>query len=236
MTFNELQGEGNKVYRIEKNGNVEELYVSGVDHERRIVYVFGEQTFRILEDQDWYSSVGFGIDNNSNKFLYCVSDKLESRSHEVCEYWGDARLNSNTPLFCRSIIVTPSSINFKDDLFHIKLENVFTKEGAVDLFFSTEINGRREKIIKTSVPDEDMTNPRIFIRTVAKVNDNTEYHLAALTPKCLNRAVIMILKEVLNSNLDKINQLEKFAIKIQSRIDNFGELGELSYEDISKFD
>lgn len=235
ISFRELQ-EGEKVYCVKIGEDVDVLYVSYVMHSKRVLSFLNNSAAYFPEESDWNSSVGIGIDGNHDKFLYYILDKFESKSSEVCECWGDRQLNTQTPLFSKSIIVTPSSINFKDDLFHIQVDGIVRRGEAIELFLLTDINGRGTHVIKTSVKNEDKENPWIYVKTVTRVNSNVEYHISALTPKCLNKGIARVLKEILIDNLDEIDRLNKFAVKIQNKIDDYEELKEWNYEDISKFD
>ena len=235
ISFRELQ-EGEKVYCVKIGEDVDVLYVSYVMHSKRVLSFHNELGVYFPEESDWNSSVGFGIDSNHDKFLFYIPDKFESKSSEVCEFWGDNQLNTQTPLFSKSIIVTPSSINFKDDLFHIQVDGIVRRGEAIELFLLTDINGRGTHVIKTSVKNEDKENPWIYVKTVTRVNSNVEYHISALTPNCLNKGIARVLKEILIDNLDEIDRLNKFAVKIQNKIDDYEELKEWNYEDISKFD
>lgn len=234
-SFKELQGR-DIVYQVRNNEDVDIQYISYVVHASRVIVFDDETVAYFSEESDWNSSVGIGMDSNHDKFLYYIPDKLETKSSEVCEFWGDEQLNTQTPLFSKSIIVTPSSINFRDDLFHIQIDGIVRREETIELFLLTEINGRGAHVVKASVKTEDKENQWVHVKMVTKVNSNVEYHISALTPKCLNKGIAKVLKEVLINNLDEIDRLNKFAVKIQNKIDDYEELKEWNYEDISKFD
>ena len=233
-TFNDLQ-EGDTVYRINAKGEVNKLVVSNVMPAHRELLTYGGDSIFIPTKSNWYESIGSGYEEeNGNKFLYYVPDKLDTTTTDICNCWGDERLNPMTPLFSKSIISTPHSINFSDDLFQIQIDGIVTKDESVEVFFSRGIKGRGNKIIRTEVTD--IENPGAYAITEIKINSNIEYHIASLTQECLNRAVREVLKDLLDENLSKINQLENFAIKIQSKINSYEELGKWNYEDISKSD
>lgn len=233
-TFNDLQ-EGDTVYRINAKGEIVKLTVSNVMPAHRELLTYGCNSVFISTKSNWYESIGSGYEEESgDKFLYHVPDKLDTTTADICNCWGDERLNPMTPLFSKSIISTPHSINFSDDLFQIQIDGIVTKDESVEVFFSGGIKGRGHKIIRTEITDIEI--PGVYAITEVKINSNIEYHITALTQECLNEAVKRVLKKLLDENLSKINQLENFAIKIQSKIDSYEELGKWNYEDISKSD
>ena len=233
-TFKDLQ-EGDTIYRINNEGEIDKLVVSNVMPAHRELLTYGGDSVFISTNSNWYESIGSGYEEESgDKFLYYVPDKLDTTTADICNCWGDERLNPMTPLFSKSIISTPHSINFSDDLLQIQIDGIVTEDESVKVFFSVGIKGRDHKIIRTEITD--IGNPGIYAIMKVKINSNTEYHVAALTQECLNKAVRKVLKDLLDENLSKINQLENFAIKIQSKIDSYEELGKWNYEDISKSD